>query len=254
METILEILKSLFAGPEGITFAVAPAAAGAAIGVAKEAVSGLIGGLTGIAGGIIGSGRRKREQAAAQREYDMYKQRYNELDTSNLYANLENTMEDLTVDQRAAQFQLQAQQQGQANIMDQLAGAAGGSGIAALAQSMANAQTQNAAAAAANIGQQERANQMAAAKMAGSLQQMEAMGADKARSLEYSKTGTPLGMAQQRLAAANKARQDATNSIIGGVGSIMGGAAAAAEDGSDGKGMFSGGFGGNFLTGLGLKG
>ena len=203
------------------------------------AVSGIVGGLSGIAGGIIGSGARKREQAAAQKEYEMYKQRYNELDTSNLYANLENTMEDLTVDQRAAQFQLQAQQQGQANIMDQLAGAAGGSGIAALAQSMANAQTQNAAAAAANIGQQERANQMAAAQMAGQLQQMEAAGADKARSLEYSKTGTQLGMAQQRLAAANAARQQATQSIIGGVGSLAGVAAGAglSGDGSFGENL-----------------
>ena len=203
------------------------------------AVSGIVGGLSGIAGGIIGSGARKREQAAAQKEYEMYKQRYNELDTSNLYANLENTMEDLTVDQRAAQFQLQAQQQGQANIMDQLAGAAGGSGIAALAQSMANAQTQNAAAAAANIGQQERANQMAAAQMAGQLQQMEAAGADKARSLEYSKTGTQLGMAQQRLAAANAARQQATQSILGGVGSLAGVAAGAglSGDGSFGENL-----------------
>ena len=204
-----------------------------------SAVSGIVGGLSGIAGGIIGSGERKREQAAAQKEYEMYKQRYNELDTSNLYANLENTMEDLTVDQRAAQFQLQAQQQGQANIMDQLAGAAGGSGIAALAQSMANAQTQNAAAAAANIGQQERANQMAAAQMAGQLQQMEAAGADKARSLEYSKTGTQLGMAQQRLAAANAARQQATQSILGGVGSLAGVAAGAglSGDGSFGENL-----------------
>jgi len=199
------------------------------------AVSGIVGGLSGIAGGIIGSGARKREQAAAQKEYEMYKQRYNELDTSNLYANLENTMEDLTVDQRAAQFQLQAQQQGQANIMDQMAGAAGGSGIAALAQSMDNAQTQNAAAAAANIGQQERANQMAAAKMAGQLQQMEAAGAEKARGLEYSKTGTQLGMAQQRLAAANQARQQATQSIIGGVGSLAG---ATAAIGLGGEGSF----------------
>ena len=61
-------------------------------------------------------------------------------------------------------------------------------------------------------------------------------------------------MAQQRLAAANQARQDATNSIIGGVGSVIGGAAGAAEAGSDGAGMFGGegGFGGNFLAGLGL--
>ena len=73
----------------------------AGIGAAL-AIGGAVKGLTGIAGGIIGSGKRKREQAAAQEEYDMFKTQYQELDTSNLYANLENTMEDLTVDQRAA--------------------------------------------------------------------------------------------------------------------------------------------------------
>ena len=189
------------------------------------AIGGAVKGLTGIAGGIIGSGKRKREEAAAQEEYDMFKTQYAELDTSNLYANLENTMEDLTVDQRAAEFQLQAQQQGQANIMQNLQGAAGGSGIAALAQSMANQQTQGAAQAAASIGQQERANQMAKAQMAGSLQMAEASGAETARGLEYKKTGTQLGMAQQRLGAAKQARAQATQSIMGGIGDLAGAAA-----------------------------
>ena len=196
------------------------------------AAMGAVKGLTGIAGGIIGSGKRKREEAAAQEEYDMFKTQYQELDTSNLYANLENTMEDLTVDQRAAEFQLQAQQQGQANIMDQMSGAAGGSGIAALAQAMANQQTQGAAQAAASIGQQERSNQMAQASMAGQLQSQEAQGAEQARSLEYSKTSTQLGMAQQRLGAAKQARAAATQSIMGGVGGLLGaGVEAGAADG-----------------------
>lgn len=197
----------------------------AAAGALAGAIGGTVKGLTGIASGIIGSGKRKREEAAAQKEYDMFKTQYAELDTSNLYANLENTMEDLTVDQRAAEFQLQAQQQGQANIMNNLQGAAGGSGIAALAQSMANQQTQGAAQAAASIGQQERSNQMAAAQMAGSLQMAEAGGAETARGLEYKKTGTQLGMAQQRLGAAKEARAQATQSIMGGIGAMAGAAA-----------------------------
>jgi hypothetical protein len=143
-------------------------------------------------------------------------------------------MEDLTVDQRAAEFQLQAQQQGQANIMDQMAGAAGGSGIAALAQAMANQQTQGAAQAAASIGQQERSNQMAQAQMAGSLQMAEASGAETARGLEYKKTGTQLGMAQQRLGAAKAARAQATQSIMGGIGDLAGAAASGIGGGEDG--------------------
>ena len=206
-----------------------------------SAAMGAIKGLTGIAGGIIGSGKRKREEAAAQEEYDMFKNQYAELDTSNLYANLENTMEDLTVDQRAAEFQLQAQQQGQANIMDQMSGAAGGSGIAALAQAMANQQTQGAAQAAASIGQQERSNQMAKAQMAGSLQSQEAQGAEQARSLEYSKTSTQLGMAQQRLGAAKQARAAATQSIMGGVGGLLGaGVEAGAAEGGFLEGIVGG--------------
>jgi len=200
------------------------------IGAAAKLVGGTVQGLTGIASGIIGSGKRKREEAAAQKEYDMFKNQYAELDTSNLYANLENTMEDLTVDQRAAEFQLQAQQQGQANIMDQMAGAAGGSGIAALAQTMANQQSQNAAAAAANIGAQESRNQMARASQAASLQQLEARGAEAARGLEYQKTGTQLGMAQQRLGAAKEARAQATEAIMGGIGQIAGAGMEAAQE------------------------
>jgi hypothetical protein len=205
-----------------------------AAGALTQAIGGTVKGLTGIASGIIGSGKRKREEAAAQEEYDMFKNQYAELDTSNLYANLENTMEDLTVDQRAAEFQLQAQQQGQANIMDQMAGAAGGSGIAALAQAMANQQTQGAAQAAASIGQQERSNQMAQAQMAGSLQMAEASGAETARGLEYKKTGTQLGMAQERLGAAKAARAQATQAIMGGIGEMAGAAASGIGGGEDG--------------------
>ena len=90
---------------------------------------------------------------------------------------------------------------------------------------MANQQTQGAAQAAASIGQQERANQMAQAQMAGSLQMAEAGGAETARGLEYKKTGTQLGMAQQRLGAAKEARAQATQSIMGGIGDLAGAAA-----------------------------
>ena len=54
--------------------------------------------------------------------------------------------------------------------MGNMNAAAGGSGIAGLAQAMANQQAQNTQAASASIGQQEAANQrMAAANMARSI-------------------------------------------------------------------------------------
>jgi len=98
----------------------------------------------------------------------------------NQYEGMENTMEDLTVNQQQAQFEKQAGQQSPANIMQQMGGAAGGSGIAGLAQAMANQGQQSAQRASASIGQQESANQMASAQQAGQIQQMKARGATEA--------------------------------------------------------------------------
>ena len=129
------------------------------IGMATQA----IGGLTSIASGIIGGGKRRAEQRAAEKELAINKARYENLDTSNLAANMENTFEDLTVNTQAADFAAQQQQATLANTMSGMNQAAGGSGIAALAQAMAGQQSANAQSAAASIGQQEAANQRAAA-------------------------------------------------------------------------------------------
>ena len=173
--------------------------------------------LGSIAGGMIGSGKRKREQRQAQQEFSRNKARYEGLDTSNQYTNLENTYEDLTVNTQAADFAAQKQQQVLANTMSGMQGAAGGGGIAAIAQAMAGQQSANMQAASADIARQESSNQAAQAQMAGNLQMAERSGAEKSRAAELDKTETMLGMSQARLGAANAARDAATNSIIGGV-------------------------------------
>lgn len=182
-----------------------------------------IGGLANIAGGIIGGGARRREQRAAQAEMQQRMSAYENMQFQNPYAGLQNTMEDLTVNQQQAQFLAQQQQQGMANTMANLQGAAGGSGIAALAQAMSNQQAQNLQAASASIGQQEARNQMAAAQMGGQLQMAEAGGEAQVQQMELGRTQTLLGMSQQRLSAANAARQQATNQLIGGVAGLAGG-------------------------------
>lgn len=191
---------------------------------------GAVQGLAGIAGGIIGSGKRKREQKAAQAEFNKNKQRMEGADTSNVYSNMENTMEDLTVNTQQADFVNQQQQAGMANTMDKLSGAAGGSGIAALAQSLSNQQTANAQAASASIGAQESQNQMAERSQAGQLQMQERKGDLISRAQEKDKTDTMLGMSQQRLGAANDARDAATKSIIGGVTGMAKGAMGMVDD------------------------
>ena len=192
------------------------------------AAPGAIKGLAGIAGGIIGSRKRKREERAAQREYDKYKTQLENRDTSNPYANMENTMEDLTVNTQAADMANQQQQQALANTMDSMQGAAGGSGVAALAQAMAGQASRNAQSASADIAQQEQANQRAERNMASTLQDTERQGELMSRQMEQQKTNTLLGMAQGRLGAAKAARQQATQAIVGGIGQVAGSFASAA--------------------------
>ena len=64
---------------------------------------------------------------------------------------------------------------------------------------------------------------MRAAQGRMQVQNMELQGAMAARAAEKDKTETLLGMSQQRLGAANAARQAATQSIMGGIGNIAGG-------------------------------
>lgn len=184
-------------------------------------------GLMGIAGGIIGSGKRKREQREAQNEFKARKAQFENLDTSNVYAGLENVYEDLTVNQQQAEFANRAQQQSLANTMSGMQGAAGGSGIAALAQAMANQSSMNAERASVSIGQQERQNQMAQMQQESNLQRMEAAGELKSREAELNKVSTLMGMSGQRVQAANEARNAATQGILGGVGNLAGGFATS---------------------------
>jgi hypothetical protein len=199
-------------------------------------IGSLIGAGVQIAGGLIGRGKRKREMQEAQRQYNRRKRQYEDLDTSNVYANMQNTMEDLTVDQRAAEFQAQQEQQGLSNTMNTLQGAAGGSGIAALAQSLAGAQSQNLQKASANIGQQERANQAAAAQQAGNLQLYEAKGELISRDAEQEKVETMFGMAQGKLAEKKAAFDAGEAKLMGGIGAAAGGILGGFGSGALGKG------------------
>jgi len=183
----------------------------------------VISGGVDIANSIIGSKKRKAEQATAQGLYDSSMSDFRNLDTSNPYANMENTMEDLTVNTQAADFTAQQQNQGLGNIMGSMKQAAGGSGVAALAQSLANQQSQNAAQASASIGQQEASNQAAAAQQAGANQLQSRKGDALSQEMERGQTETELGMAQGRLGAANQAQIDAQQALVSGIGNVVGG-------------------------------
>jgi hypothetical protein len=184
------------------------------------AISAGVGAITGIAQGLIGGRKRRREEREAQAEFNAMKSRYQALDTSNPYKNITNTFEDLTVNTQAAEFAQQQAEQSRADILGNLAASAGGGGIAALAQSLANQQTQAAQAAAASIGQQEQRNQMLAAQGEQRMQQMRGQGEYLSQQMEMTKSGNLLQMAAGRLQQAKQARQQATQSLIGGVAGI----------------------------------
>ena len=203
---------------------------------------GALQGLTGLASGIIGSGKRKREQRAAQKEYNMMKDKLGATDTSNPYANLENQYEDLTVNTQQQEMVAQQQNQQQANIMSSMQGAAGGSGIAALAQAMANQGSQNIQANMASVGQQEQANQMAAARGADVNQQLTAKGEMMSREMEQDKIDTQFGISANRLKEANQARYAATQAVIGGATQAIGSGLQLGN--ALGKNTNPGGFGG----------
>ena len=159
----------------------------------------------------------KAEAAEAKKEYERNKEMFAGLDTSNPYANMENTMEDLTVNKQAAEFQKQQQMQQQANILDQMKGAAGGSGIAALAQAMANQGALDAQRASADIARQESANQQLQAREASRLQGMERQGEVMSREMERAKVTGLLGMSQSEMQQAEAKRAAANEQIMSGI-------------------------------------
>lgn len=222
----------------------------------KSASGGLNMGAVGMGVGVLGSigmgiwGSVKAKNAAkkareaeeeARKKMDTLKEAYSNLDTTNPFLNMENTMEDLTINQKQAEFQRQQFEQSQANIMGGLRGAAGGSGIAALAQSLAQQGQLQSQQAAASIGQQEAANQRLAAQEASRIQGMERQGDVMSRNWEREKVGTLLGMAQQETAAyaQQAAAADAAqwNALSTGVGGAMGMITAGMGGGSGKSGL-----------------
>jgi hypothetical protein len=147
------------------------------------------------------SERQKEQQAILDRQKQSFqdfqfenpfadiKNPYADLKTEfeNLYEGMENPYEDLTVNMRAAEFQAEQGAQQRANILSNLQGAAGSSGIAGLAQALANQGSVQAQQISANIAQQETMNQRLAARGAQQIQQMERAGAERARALGISR-------------------------------------------------------------------
>ena len=140
-----------------------------------------------------------------------------------------------------------------ANIMANMQGAAGGSGIAGLAQVLANQGAQQARKSSASIGMQEQANQARARGEAGRLQQLgregeqkrdmlEREGARMTEQFDIQKQEKMLEIASGRKQAADQAISDASAQLDSFVsGALTGGISGLA--GGAGKALFGGGGG-----------
>lgn len=185
-------------------------------------------GLAGIAGGLIGGRARRREQREAREELKRARQEYEQFEFKDPTADMTNPFEDMTVNLQQAQFESQQQQQALAGTLSGLSAAAGGSGIGALAQSLAQQQATNLQRSAASIGMQESQQQMAKAQGAQALQRARAQGAEYVQEKEFGRTENIYSTAAARKAAADEARRKATEGLIGGVANVASGVARTA--------------------------
>jgi len=189
---------------------------------------------------------QKQEAAKLEKQKDVYrnmkfKNPYANVknqfeDLTNPYENLsmENVMEDLKVNTKQAEFQAQQGAQQRADALGQLRGAAGSSGIAGLAQSMANQGQLQTQQISAQIGQQEAMNQrlraqgaqdvlrrqqvrmagqgavdMAIAQGAGAADMAMRGGEASLQEMEMSRQATLLGIQMGQTTGANTALQQA---------------------------------------------
>jgi len=187
--------------------------------------------VVGAVGSMVSSSKdrkaRKAEQDRANKEMKRQQAALGALDMSNPYADMENTYEDLTINQQQADYQTQQTQVNQANTLQQLQGAAGGSGIGGLAQSLMNQGQLAAQKTGAMVGQQESANQKMAAQGAATIQSQQAQGKQWSINKQQEAITGQLSSARADKATADAgANQAATNQaaanqqMIGAVGSI----------------------------------
>jgi len=208
---IIELFETITLVEPSMDYGIAPLALAAGLKIGSK-----------IAGGIIGSGARKREMREAKAGYDKQLSALESQDISNPYANEQNVYEDLTVNTQEADMLAGQQQQALGNTMQNLQGAAGGSGIAALAQSMANQQSQNLQQATVSMGQQESANQLTTMQEQGAMNSRQVEGEMYTRRAQAARTSGMLSRAGQRYEGAIKEKQRATGQLMGGIGEAVG--------------------------------
>ena len=159
------------------------------------------------------SERMTREQLAFAKEQqaklDAQKKIYASMKFSNPYADVENVYEDLTVSTKMADYQASLFSQTRADILGGMRQTAGASGIAALAQTMANQGQLQTQRISASIGQQEQTNQRMRAQGASASDMARRGGETWLQSAEMDRQSALLGMSAGSAAGAAAGLQQA---------------------------------------------
>ena len=180
---------------------------------------------------MFGGAQRRREQYAANEDMGQKMEDWENRKMTNPYAgvrnpyeNLENVYEDAQVNLKQAEFEKEQSQQAMANIMQSMQGAAGSSGVAGLAQVLANQGVKQAQQASMSIAAQEQTNQQRAIAESGRLAEQKALGEQKrdlmfregermVEQFDIDKETKMLEFSLQRKAAADQSIADAQATV-----------------------------------------
>jgi len=239
MEEVLNILyEFLFAAPEGVTMALGPLAVAGIASAGIQAVGGII-------SGIFGAGRARRARRRAEAEKRRLTGELKSLENGrqkviNPYSNtkdlsslakdlsgkLSNPYANLSVATGASKMQAEEADIALANTLDTLrsSGASAG-GATALAQ----AALQSKKGVAANIEQQEAANEKMRAQGEQYLQQADAAGRSFMFNAQERRKDAEINFTRQQITGQTQRAQQAydqgTRAVMGGISAFTGAAA-----------------------------
>ena len=189
----------------------------------------VVGTLVSTGGGYLAnSGNRKRKKSE-EKKFDAYRDTYeasefealdrDALRRENVFKGQENIMEEMEVDNQAADYARRQFSQQQANIMQGLKGAAGTSGISGLAQSLSDQAARQAEQSRVTIGQQLQQNRrlklqeqarinqqvlMEESRLSQADRAVQIANLEGARQFEIDKMTTLMGMSGQKIAGVNQ--------------------------------------------------
>ena len=189
----------------------------------------VVGSLVSTVGGSIANRGNRERKRSEEKKFDAYRDTYEEsefealdrdaLRRENVFKGQENIMEEMEVDNQAADYAKEQFQQQQANIMQGLRGVAGTSGISGLAQSLSNQAVKQAEQSRVTIGQQLQQNRRLKLQEQSRINQQVLMEESRlsqedraaqianlegARQFEIDKLSTLMGVAGQKIAGVNQ--------------------------------------------------